>query len=171
MAGSRAALRVGLIGGLALAVVMAAQQFTDSPLMSMLGVIMTFAGLVIIGYFAARDAGEIQRGPAMRAGAVGGLIAGLLAAMAVVAVMLVLSFNGDMLRQVQDAFQQLYTPEQMQQFQSAGVTLEALTQVTVAVQIMCCGGALPILGLILGALGGVLIVGRRNDPGDTPASQ
>ena len=78
MAGSRAALRVGLIGGLVLSIAVAAQQVTDSPDLQCFGYLITIFGLGIVGYMAARDVGDFDRLPSLRAGAIGGLIAGLL---------------------------------------------------------------------------------------------
>jgi hypothetical protein len=172
MVGSRAALRVGLIGGLVLGLAVAAQQYTrpmDSDL-GFLGTIITLLGLVVVGYLAARDAGDYTRWPAVRAGAVGGLIAGLLAALAMIAVVLALSMSGDYVQRWDEAMRLVYTPEQLQQLAQMGATIDVLTQTIVFMQIACCGGGLPIIGLLLGALGGALVPAvyrnRKPDAGD-----
>ena len=116
MAGSRAALRVGLIGGLVLGIAVAAQQVTDSPDLQCFGYIITVTGLGIVGYMAAREVGDPERLPSLHAGAVGGLMAGLLASLAVVAVLLVLSISGDNLQRIDAAIRAMYTSAQLEQY-------------------------------------------------------
>lgn len=156
MSASRAALRAGIIGGLAIGLAVVAQQTTDTVELRLLGLMITFGGLGVVGLFAARDAGTHPRSASMRAGAIGGLIAGLVAGLAVVGLLLVLSVNGEFAARVQEALQQLYTPDQLRLIQESGLTLDVLTQATVAMQMMCCGAGLPIVGLVFGALGGSL---------------
>lgn len=155
MAGSRAALRVGLLGGLVLSLAVIAQQVTDSPDLQCFGYIITVFGLGIIGHLAAREVGDTNRLPALRAGAIGGLIAGLLASMAVVAVLIVLSMSGDTLQRAQDVFREM-PPALLEQYASAGITIEALAQLSVMIQVLCCPAALPIMGLIFGTIGGAI---------------
>jgi hypothetical protein len=62
--------------------------------------------------------------------------------------------------------QQLYTPGQIAQLEEAGLTLPVLSQLTAAVQMMCCGAVLPVAGLFFGAMGGGLapgVYGRREE--------
>ncbi len=159
MARSRAALRVGIIGGIVLSVAIAAQQITDSPDLQFLGYIITLGGLCVVGYMAARDVGDYARTPAMRAGAVGGLIAGLITSLAVVAVLLVLSVTGVNLQRIDAAIRELYTPEQLQQYASLGITVDMIAQTTTLIQILCCPAGLPIMGVLLGTLGGSFVHG------------
>lgn len=164
MAQSRAALRIGLIGGIVLSIAVAAQQITDSPDMQFLGYIIILGGLCLVGYLAARDVGNYERMPAMRAGAVGGLIAGLITSLAVVAVLLVLSVTGVNMQRIDAAIRELYTPDQLQQYASMGVTIDAIAQMTTMIQLLCCPAGLPIMGVLLGTLGGSFvhgIYGRR----------
>lgn len=168
MAGSRAALRVGLLGGLVLSVAVAAQQVTNSPDLQCLGYIITVTGLGVIGYLSARDVGDFERLPALRSGAVGGLIAGLLASLAVVAVLLLLSFSGDNLQRIDAAIREMYTPSQLDQYAAMGITVESLVQTTALLQILCCPAGLPILGMVLGTVGGAFASrGNRGRGSDT----
>ncbi len=153
MAGSRAALRIGLIGGLVLSLAVVAQQVTDSSDLQCFGFIITVLGLCVIGYLASREVGDPNRLPALRAGAVGGLIAGLLASMATVAVLIFLSVSGDTLQRAQAVFREM-PPSLMEQYAAAGITIESLAQLTVTIQILCCPAVLPIMGLVFGTIGG-----------------
>jgi hypothetical protein len=164
MAGTRAALRVGLISGLVLGLAVAAQQMTDSPDLFLLGYVITLGGLSITGYLAARDTGNYDRWPAVRAGAVAGLIAGLLASLAVIAILLVMSVTGDSIQRIDEAIRQMYSPEQLQQLAGMGMTIDVLSQAAIISQIMCCGAGLPIVGLLLGALGGAMVSGSSRGP-------
>lgn len=167
MAGSSAALRVGLIGGLVLGLAMVAQQITQAAELRVLGMLIVFTGLWVTGYIGARDAGDYRLGPSARAGAVGGLVAGLLISLAVIAVLILQSINGESVQRINEAVQQVYTPSQQQQLSEMGITMETLAQTTVVVQLVCCGAALPMAGLLLGALGGAFLPGiyrgRSND--------
>jgi hypothetical protein len=168
MAGSRAALRVGLIGGLVLSIAVAAQQITDAPDLQCFGYLITLFGLGIIGYLAARDVGDFERLPSLRAGAVGGLIAGLLASLAVVAVLLVLSVSGDNLQRINAAIREMYTPSQLGQYASMGITVDSIAQMTSLIQILCCPAGLPIMGLALGTIGGALASTANRNRGADP---
>jgi hypothetical protein len=163
MAGSRAALRVGLIGGLVLALAVAAQQVTDAPEMQLLGFAITLSGLCIVGFIAARDAQDDERWGSIRTGAVAGLIAGLLASLAVIAVLLILSVTGENMQRINEIIRQAYTPAQLQDFAAMGVTIDVIAQTSVVLQIMCCGAGLPITGLLLGALGGLFAPGASRN--------
>ena len=66
-----ALLRVGLIGGLVLAIAMAAQRVAVDPESASLGLVLIMGGLSIVGYFAARESGAQTRRQAAGAGAVG----------------------------------------------------------------------------------------------------
>ena len=173
MAGSRAALRVGLIGGLVLSIAVAAQQVTDSPDLQCFGYLITIFGLGIVGYMAARDVGDFDRLPSLRAGAIGGLIAGLLASMAVVAVLLVLSVSGDNLQRLVAALREM-PPSVLEQYASMGVSLDQIAQLAIMIQLLCCPAGLPILGLVLGTVGGALASAANRNRGadsDKPADK
>jgi len=163
MAGSGAALRVGLIGGLVLGLAMVAQQVTAVSELRCAGFVITLVGLSITGYIGARDAGDYNAAPAARAGAVAGLIAGLLTSVAAIAALVFLSGSGETLQRINEAVQQVYTADQLQQLAEMGVTMETLSQTTMIVQILCCGGALPFAGLTLGALGGAFLPGANRN--------
>ena len=157
--------RVGLIGGLVLSIAVASQQVTDSPDLQCFGYIITIFGLGIIGYMAARDVGDFERLPSLRAGAIGGLIAGLLASLAVVAVLLVLSVTGDNLQRIESAIREMYTPAQLEQYASMGITVDAIAQMTTMIQLLCCPAGLPIMGLVLGTVGGALASATNRNRG------
>ncbi|MCL5997679.1 MAG: hypothetical protein M1546_16720 [Chloroflexi bacterium] len=157
MAGSRAALRVGLIGGMVLGLAVVAQLTTDSPELQSLGFILVSGGFGITGYFAAREAGDFSRWPAVRAGAVGGLIAGLIASLAATALLLFWSISGEGILRVELALQQSLSAESIQQFADNGFSMDSLAQLVIAIQLLCCNATLPLAGLLLGGLGGALI--------------
>lgn len=167
MAGSGAALRVGLLGGVVLGLAIVAQQVTEAPELRLAGFAIILTGLCITGYLGARDSGNFQLAPSARAGAVAGLIAGLLASLAAIAVLLFLSVNGETLLRINEALNQVYNADQLKQLDEMGVTMETLAQSTIIIQIVCCGAALPLAGLTLGALGGAFVPGvyrnRRRD--------
>ena len=160
MAGNRAALRVGLIGGLVLGLAVAAQQATESSDLAMIGWVITIGGLSVVGFLAARDTGSPERPASMRAGAVAGLIAGLIASLAAIAMMLLLSIGGDSAQRINEALHEVYTTDQLKQLADMGATTDVLTQSYVILQIMCCGAGLPIIGLVLGGMGGSIAHGR-----------
>jgi hypothetical protein len=170
MAGNRAALRVGLIGGLVLGLAAAAQQATASSDLAMIGWIITVAGLSVVGYLAVREAGSPDRASAMRSGAVAGLVAGLIASLAAIAMMLMLSVSGDSAQRITEALREMYTSDQLKQLADMGATLDVLAQSYVILQITCCGAGLPIIGLMLGGMGGTMAFGRArgNGPDQKP---
>jgi hypothetical protein len=172
MAGNRSALRVGLIGGLVLGLAVAAQQATESSDLAMVGWMITIGGLSVVGFLAARDVGDPERRSAASAGAVAGLIAGLIASLAAIAMILVMSMGGDSVQRIDETLRQVYTADQLKQMAGMGATIDVLAQTYVIVQIMCCGAGLPIVGLVLGAMGGSIARGvTRNRRPDQPDGQ
>ncbi|HEY3342802.1 MAG TPA: hypothetical protein VGK81_12320, partial [Anaerolineae bacterium] len=100
-----------------------------------------------------------ERRSAMRAGSVAGLIAGLIASLAAIAMILVLSVGGDSVQRIDEALRQVYTSDQLKQLAGMGATMDVLAQTYVIMQIMCCGAGLPIVGMVLGAMGGSIAHG------------
>jgi hypothetical protein len=168
MAENRAALRVGLIGGLVLGLAVAAQQATESSDLAVIGWMIVIAGLSVVGFLAARDTGSPERIPSTRAGAVAGLIAGLIASLAAIATILLLSMNGSGMQRINEDLQQIYTADQLKQLAEMGATTDVLAQSYVILQIMCCGAGLPVIGLVLGAMGGSIAHGLFRGRGVPP---
>nr|MCW1967253.1 hypothetical protein [Anaerolineae bacterium] len=54
---SRAALRVGLIGGAVIGLAIAASRLTTDPGLAMMGSFIIVGGLFVVGYYAVRDSG------------------------------------------------------------------------------------------------------------------
>ena len=156
--GSRAALRVGLIGGCVLGLSAVAARFTESALLSLFGVFILLGGLVATGYYSVRESEDLTKGTAARTGAVGGLLAGLITGVMIVLVSLVQSldpmFQKDVITQTNAAMQQMYSAETLAQFRAGGMTVDAIYPAAVAIQLICCGAFLPLMGLGLGAVGG-----------------
>lgn len=165
MAGNRAALRVGLIGGLVLGLAVAAQQATESSGLAMIGWFITVGGLSVVGFLAVRDTESPDRPSAMRAGAVAGLIAGLIASLAAIAMMLLLSIGGEGAQRINETLHEIYTTDQLKQLADMDITLDVLAQSYVILQIMCCGAGLPIIGLVLGGMGGSIAQGMYRGRG------
>ncbi len=150
----RPALRVGLIGGLTLGLAAAAQQVAGSQEMRMLGNIIVMTGLALTGWFAARETNAQVRQQGSGAGALSGLIAGLFISAAFIALSMILSLNPDYMRALQTQFEMQMPADQMSQLQSSGVDMRTFTQFSYGLGIFCCGLGFPLLGLLLGALGG-----------------
>ena len=55
---------------------------------------------------------------------------------------------------LEETMPQVYTAEQMAFLQSNGLTLDVFTQYVTMIQVVCCGAAMPLAGVVLGALGG-----------------
>jgi hypothetical protein len=150
----RPALRVGLIGGLTLALAAAAQQVSNSPEMRMLGSIIIMTGLSLTGWFAARETHAQLRQQGSGAGALSGLIAGLFVSAAFIALTLITSLDPANMDVLQAQVESQLSPAQMAQMQAADVDMRTLTQFTLGLTITCCGLGFPVLGLVLGAIGG-----------------
>lgn len=151
----RPALRVGLIAGLTLGLAEAAQQLTASDEMRMLGTVIVIAGFSVAGFFAARESGATQRATGMSAGAISGLIAGVLVSLVFVGVSLLLSLDPEYMRALQSQVErQAAAQAQMQQLQAANIDLRTLTQYSLGLAVACCGLGFPGIGSLLGALGG-----------------
>ncbi len=150
----RPALRVGLIGGLTLGLAAAAQQIAGSPEMRMLGSIIIMTGLSLTGWFAARETNAQLRQQGSGAGALSGLIAGLFVSAAFIALTLITSLDPAYMNTLQSQVESQLSPAQMAQMQAADVDMRTLTQFTLGLTITCCGLGFPVLGLMLGAIGG-----------------
>lgn len=150
----RPALRVGLIGGLTLGLAAAAQQVAGSPEMRMLGSIIIMTGLSLTGWFAARETHAQFRQQGSSAGALSGLIAGLFVSAAFIALTLVTSLDPANMDVLQSQVEDQLSPAQVAQMQAADVDMRTLTQFTLGLTITCCGLGFPVLGLVLGAIGG-----------------
>jgi hypothetical protein len=150
----RPALRVGLIGGLTLGLAAAAQQVSGSPEMRMLGSIIIMTGLALTGWFAARETHAMVRQQGSGAGALSGLIAGLFVSAAFIALTLITSLDPANMDVLQAQVESQLSAAQMAQMQAADVDLRTLTQFTLGLTITCCGLGFPVLGMILGAIGG-----------------
>jgi hypothetical protein len=146
---------VGLIAGMVLGLAAAAQQFSSSDDMRILGTLIIVGGFSFTGYFAARESAAQERREGSSAGAVSGLIAGSIVSLAFIAVSLLLSLDPEYMRVLQSQLeQQVVTQAQWQQMQSADLDMRTLTQLSFGLAVACCGVGFPMLGLLLGALGG-----------------
>ena len=178
----RVAARAGLVGGIVLALASIAQQWTSSPDLNCLGTVLILAGLVTVGWYAAREAGALDRRTAQRSGMLAGLIAGVIGAMGMSALFLLIAIgqaNTPALAVLQEQTTPATLQAQLEAFYGAeqtaqligqsGFTLEeyasVLPRVTVAVTMACCGLGLPLAGAFLGSVGGAL--GRRQEPPKT----
>lgn len=150
----RPALRVGLIGGLTLGLAVAAQQVAGSVEMRMLGNFIVMAGFALTGWFAARETRAQVRQQGTGAGALSGLIAGLFVSAAFIALSMILSLDPDYMRTLQMQIKAQLSADQMSQLQSSGVDMRSFTQFSYGFGIFCCGLSFPVLGLLLGAVGG-----------------
>lgn len=150
----RPALRVGLIGGLTLGLAAAAQQVAGSSEMRMLGNIIVMTGLALTGWFAARETHAQVRQQGTGAGALSGLIAGLFVSAAFIALTLITSLDPANMQALQTQVEEQLTPAQMAQMQAAEIDVRTLTQFTLGLTVTCCGLGFPMLGLLLGAVGG-----------------
>lgn len=151
-------LRDALIGGATVALAVIAQQESDTAELRLFGLAAMFGGLLLTGMFTARDAGGRKRDVAARTGAAAGVLAGLLAGLAMIGMSLIWSVNGMTEQRIQLALVQVYTADQLRTLSDNGMTLESLVQFTTLFQIVCCGAGLPLIGLVLGAIGGAFAV-------------
>ncbi|MCS6773852.1 MAG: hypothetical protein RMM31_03300 [Anaerolineae bacterium] len=150
----RAALRVGLIGGAVLALATAGQQAAQTPEMYFLGTLIILVGFSATGYYAARESGARQRRVASGTGAVGGLIAGLIVAVASTAFSLLTALDPEAMRLLEEQTLRQLSPAQVAQLQAAGVELRQLVQLSFGLGVLCIGLGIPVVAALLGALGG-----------------
>jgi hypothetical protein len=85
---------------------------------------------------------------------VAGALAGFIASLALSAMLLLAGMNGTTHKLLEETMPQVYTAEQMAFLQSNGLTLDVFTQYVTMIQVVCCGAAMPLAGVVLGALGG-----------------
>jgi hypothetical protein len=153
----RPALRVGLIAGVTLGLAAAAQQFSASDDMRMLGTLIIMIGFGVAGFFAARESGTLERRDGASVGAVSGLIAGSLVSLAFIAISLLLSLDPEYMHSLQSQLeQQVVAQAQWEQMQAADIDMRTLTQFSLGLAVACCGVGFPLIGLALGALGGAV---------------
>ena len=160
----RPVLRVGLIAGLTLALASAAQQFASTNEMRILGTSIIITGLLMTGFFAAREVQALQRNQGSGAGALSGLIAGLFISAAFIATTLLQSLDPENMRVLQTEVQSRITPAQAIQFKEANLDIRSLTQMSVGLAVTCCGLGFPVIGLMLGAMGGSMAVTPDRTP-------
>ncbi|MCX7939665.1 MAG: hypothetical protein N2545_09560 [Thermoflexales bacterium] len=152
----RPALRVGLIGGSVLGLATFAQQAATSAEMQLLGLVIMALGPSVVGYYATRQSAVRQRNAALSAGGLGGLVAGLFMALAFIAAAIMLALDPAEQQALVELAQQQLSELQRAQLQAAGVDLRALVQLSLGLTIACCGVGLPLLGLLTGAIGGLI---------------
>jgi MFS-type transporter involved in bile tolerance (Atg22 family) len=162
-ASTSATLRAGAIGGMTLALAIAAQRFAADYAMQMCGLIIVIVGFSIVGLFAARNSGALDRKAGSRVGLVSGLIAGLFVALAFVAVNLVASLEPSQLaelrQQVTDQIQ-MWPPQQAAMYQQMSPEeQDQLIRFATGTGLACCGIAFPLIGLLLGSMGGAMAPG------------
>ena len=162
-ASTTATLRAGAVGGITLALAIAAQRFAADYAMQMCGLMIVIIGFSVVGLFAARNSGAADRKAGSRAGLVSGLIAGMIVALAFVAVNLVASLEPSQLaelrQQVMDQMK-LWPPQQAAMFQQMSATeQDSLIRFATGTGLACCGIAFPLIGLLLGSMGGAMAPG------------
>ena len=158
--GSRAALRVGLIGGAVIGLAIAASRLTADPGLAALGSLIIIAGLFAVGFYAVRDSGDYQATPAARTGAISGLLAGLVASLVMVIISLIQALDPTTQKMVIEATQEMaqraYSAEQWAMLQQNGMSIESIYPFAVAVQLVCCGAGLPMFGVAFATIGGAI---------------
>lgn len=158
--GSRAALRVGLIGGAVIGLAIAASRLTTDPGLSAMGSLIIVVGLFVVGYYAVRDSGDYRSTPAARNAAISGLMAGLVASLIMVIVSLAQALDPTTQKMVIEATKEMaqraYTPEQWALLEQNGMSVESIYPFAVAVQLLCCGAGLPLFGIAFATIGGAL---------------
>ncbi len=158
-----APLRVGLVGGVTLAIAMAALIVSNDEGGRLLGMMIISAGLNLVGYYSASHSDSATRRDAMRAGALGGLIAGVFIALAFAAASIIQSFQPELFDAlVKQTASGLPKFQRDQLFAGGVLTAEgrAIFQAAMVLSISLCGMGLPIIGAILGLLGGMTVTPR-----------
>jgi hypothetical protein len=166
----RAVLRAGAVGGITLAVAVAAQRMAKDPGMALLGILIVIVGFSVVGMFAARDSSAADKRAGSRAGVLSGLVAGFFVALAFVAVNFVVALEPEQVDMIRQQFPQTvqamrsFSPQlaeqSLQQWQAMTPAQQAqMAQFSVGISAACCGIFYPLLGLLLGAMGGAMSVG------------
>ena len=167
---TKAILRTGLIGGITLGLAIAAQRFASSYAMQTLGLMIVIIGFSLIGLFAARD-GEVTRGRAgLRVGLVSGLIAGFFVALAYVAVNFIVALEPSQVELIRSQFPQqveamrAFAPDMATQSLAQWKAMSkseqaAIVQMSFGLGAACFGIIYPIMGSVLGAMGGAVAPG------------
>ena len=162
-------LRAGLVGGITLGLAVAAQRFATDYAMQSLGLVIVIVGFSVTGLFAARD-GEVKRGrDGLRVGLVSGLVAGFFVALAYIAINIIMALDPNQVEFVRSQY-----PQQLQALREVAPSLAAqslaqwnamnakeqaaFTQMAFGVA-ACCGIAYPLMGSVLGAMGGAIAPG------------
>lgn len=156
-----ATTRVGLIGGLVLGLAMFAQQIASDYDGQSLGLMIVVIGFSVIGYYAAKFSNAKERFVCARIGGLASLIAGLLVALAFVGATIYLSFDVERNQRVQEQSLQAmseifpnYASVLKTEIQRDPEGFKAQYQLSQVIATTCCGVIIPLMGLILGALGG-----------------
>lgn len=148
------AARIALVAGPAVGLVLLAQQFSVSVEQWCAGVVLAVAGLCAAGFVAGRDSATGDQIRATRAGATAGLLAGFIAALPVMALLLAFALNGQFALNAEEAFRRLEAGGLLRDLLIAGWTSATLARVGVAVQLICYGAGLPVAGLLIGGAAG-----------------
>jgi hypothetical protein len=158
-----APLRVGLIAGLVLGVAMAAQQASGDPL----GLMIVMIGFLVAGTFASREALALTRRQGVRAGFLGGVIAGAIVALAFIAASLVASLDTERtarlqqesLRVMDDALPG-YAKIMRAEMERDPAAFRLNYMISTVLATTCCSLFLPAMGASMGAMGGTLGAGQ-----------
>ena len=158
----RAFLKVGLIGGVVLAFAMTANLAgTDNELQS-LGLWILVFGFVITGAYAAREGGQAELRRAMRTGALAGVVAGLVIGMVLIALAIVTALGPGIDRFTEQALSGV-TAEQLARLNNDPVKARQIVReampLTLSLLAALVALMMPILGALLGLLGGRMAPG------------
>jgi Trk-type K+ transport system membrane component len=137
-----------------LAIALMAQQYASDPDSAMIGWFIITSGMGIVGFYAARESRAPARKQGMRAGAIAGLIVGIFLALAFVAITIVRSLNPTLFAEVERMVVTAYPEQTLRDLTQLGWTPRALAQLVLLMGVMCCGIGLPLLSVLLGAMGG-----------------
>jgi hypothetical protein len=155
-----------LIGGLTLALAMIAQSVAADYESRALGLLIVSIGMSVVGFFSAVESQVTRRGDAARAGAVAGLIAGIFLGLAFVAGALINALRPENFDPLYKQLTQMYppgSPQHTQLIQAFGPNLRAVFQAYLALIISCCGVGLPVMSVLLGIMGALTGIQRKED--------
>ncbi len=145
------AAQTGLMVGPLIGLALLAQQLSLSVEQWCAGLLLAGVGLCYAGVVAGRRSAGAGRLQAGQAGAIAGLLAGLIAALPVTALLLLLALNGQAALYIGQALDQLEASGILNALHSAGWSSPALARLGVVVQLLCYGAGLPVAGLLIGA--------------------
>jgi hypothetical protein len=153
-----APFRVGLIGGLVLAIALAAQLFAlykSDPDNATVGWFVITSGMSIVGFYAARESHAHKRAQGAKAGALAGLLVGVLLTLVFVAATIAMSLNQTLFADVERMVVASNPKETLQALEQQGWTPRMIVQLSLLMVVTCCGIGFPALAVLLGALGGM----------------